>query len=102
MTVERVTDYASRVLADNPGPMTLEGTNTWILRAPDAAQSVVVDPGPLLEDHLREVLDAAGDVTVVLLGGQRRRGEADQHAHRVAPSRSVASDPIRIPARPQA
>ncbi|MFF1823457.1 MBL fold metallo-hydrolase [Kribbella sp. NPDC058245] len=65
--IERVTDYATRVLAANPGPMTLEGTNTWILRAPDATQSIVVDPGPQLEDHLRAVLDAAGDVAVVLL-----------------------------------
>ncbi|GAB3939387.1 MBL fold metallo-hydrolase [Kribbella albertanoniae] len=67
MTAERVTDYATRILAANPGPMTLEGTNTWILRAPGATQSVVVDPGPQLEDHLRAVLDAAGDVAVVLL-----------------------------------
>ena len=67
MTAERITDYATRVLAANPGPMTLEGTNTWILRAPDAARSVVVDPGPMLEEHLREVLDAAGQVAVVLL-----------------------------------
>ncbi|MGW6279018.1 MBL fold metallo-hydrolase [Kribbella sp. NPDC055071] len=63
----RVTDYASLVLADNPGLMTLDGTNTWILRAPNADESVVVDPGPMLEDHLREVLDAAGKVAVVLL-----------------------------------
>jgi glyoxylase-like metal-dependent hydrolase (beta-lactamase superfamily II) len=67
MTSETVTEYATRVLADNPGVMTLDGTNTWILRAPDSDQSVVVDPGPMLEDHLRAVLDAAGDVTVVLL-----------------------------------
>jgi len=64
---ERITDHASRVLAANPGPMTLEGTNTWILQAPDADQSVVVDPGPMLEDHLRTVLEASGDVAVVLL-----------------------------------
>jgi glyoxylase-like metal-dependent hydrolase (beta-lactamase superfamily II) len=63
----RVTDHATLVRADNPGPMTLDGTNTWILRAPDAEQSVVVDPGPLLEDHLRAVLEQAGQVAVVLL-----------------------------------
>ena len=62
-----ITDYATLVRADNPGPMTLEGTNTWILRAPGGSQSVVVDPGPMLEDHLREVLAAAGKVAVVLL-----------------------------------
>ncbi|MFC9687446.1 MBL fold metallo-hydrolase [Kribbella sp. NPDC056951] len=81
MTAERVTDYATRVLAPNPGPMTLEGTNTWILRAPESAadrpdaaadaprtaRSIVVDPGPPLEDHLRAVLAAAGDVAVVLI-----------------------------------
>jgi glyoxylase-like metal-dependent hydrolase (beta-lactamase superfamily II) len=62
-----VTEYATLVRADNPGLMTLDGTNTWILRAPDAERSVVVDPGPMLEDHLRAVLDAAGKVAVVLL-----------------------------------
>ncbi len=67
MSFEPVTDYAGRVRAANPGPMTLDGTNTWILRAPDADQSVVVDPGPMLEDHLAEVLEAAGRVAVVLL-----------------------------------
>ncbi|MFF0338668.1 MBL fold metallo-hydrolase [Kribbella sp. NPDC004875] len=63
----RVTEYATLVRAANPGPMTLEGTNTWILRAPDAEHSVVVDPGPMLEDHLRAVLEEARQVAVVLL-----------------------------------
>ncbi|TDW18660.1 MBL fold metallo-hydrolase [Kribbella kalugense] len=63
----RVTDYASLVLAANPGPMTLDGTNTWILKAPDGERAVVVDPGPMLEDHLTAVLAAAGKVAVVLL-----------------------------------
>jgi glyoxylase-like metal-dependent hydrolase (beta-lactamase superfamily II) len=62
-----MTDYATLVRAGNPGPMTLDGTNTWVLRAPGAEQSVVVDPGPLLEDHLRAVLEQAGKVAVVLL-----------------------------------
>lgn len=62
-----VTDFATLVRADNPGMMTLDGTNTWVLRAPGSDQSVVVDPGPLLEEHLRAVLAVAGDVAVVLL-----------------------------------
>ncbi|MGH8970358.1 MAG: MBL fold metallo-hydrolase [Actinomycetes bacterium] len=46
--------------------MTLEGTNTYVLRAPGAAGSVVVDPGPLDEVHLRRVA-ATGPVELVLL-----------------------------------
>ena len=61
-----VTDRASTVRADNPGLMTLEGTNTWILREPGATRSVVVDPGPPDTAHLDRVLSAAGDVGLVL------------------------------------
>jgi len=61
-----VTDRASFVLAANPGLMTLDGTNTWILREPGAARSVVVDPGPTDDDHLQSILAAAGEVALVL------------------------------------
>ncbi len=61
-----VTDRAMFVLADNPGIMTLDGTNTWILREPGARRSVVVDPGPADEEHLQAVLAAAGEVALVL------------------------------------
>jgi glyoxylase-like metal-dependent hydrolase (beta-lactamase superfamily II) len=47
--------------------MTLDGTNTWVLRAPDGRRSVVVDPGPSEASHLDAVAEAAGDVAVVLL-----------------------------------
>ncbi|GAA1034930.1 MBL fold metallo-hydrolase [Virgisporangium ochraceum] len=50
--------WATLVRAPNPGPMTLDGTNTWLLRAPgSSAGYVVVDPGPLDEAHLRAVAD---------------------------------------------
>jgi glyoxylase-like metal-dependent hydrolase (beta-lactamase superfamily II) len=55
------------VLAPNAGPMTLDGTNTWVLREPGAARSVVIDPGPPDAAHLDAVAAAAGDVAVVLL-----------------------------------
>ena len=48
------------VLAPNANAMTLDGTNTWVLREPGAARSVVVDPGPPDQGHLAAVLAAAG------------------------------------------
>jgi glyoxylase-like metal-dependent hydrolase (beta-lactamase superfamily II) len=55
------------VVADNASVMTLDGTNTWVLREHDGGRSVVVDPGPLDEAHLAAALAAAGDVVSVLL-----------------------------------
>ncbi len=66
MALRPVTPTAGVVLAPNPGPMTLDGTNTWVLRAPGSEGCIVVDPGPLLEDHLAEVA-ALGPVDAVLL-----------------------------------
>ena len=63
----RFGEVARCVLAPNASMMTLDGTNTWILRAPDSSRSVVVDPGPPDESHLDAVAAAAGDVAVVLL-----------------------------------
>ncbi len=64
--VESVSERASVVRAENPGIMTLDGTNTWVLREPGATTSVVVDPGPDDAAHLAAVLEAAGRVGLVL------------------------------------
>jgi glyoxylase-like metal-dependent hydrolase (beta-lactamase superfamily II) len=58
---------AECVLAPNAGPMTLDGTNTWILRSGPTARSVVIDPGPLDDGHLARIAERAGDVRAVLL-----------------------------------
>ena len=63
-------EYGDRgrcVLAPNPGIMTLDGTNTWVLREPGAERAVVIDPGPLDEAHLDAVVAAAGQVDQVLV-----------------------------------
>ena len=57
---------ASVLLCDNPGIMTLDGTNTWVLRAPGSEELVVVDPGPDDSAHI-DRLAALGRVSLVLI-----------------------------------
>jgi glyoxylase-like metal-dependent hydrolase (beta-lactamase superfamily II) len=47
-----------RVVAPNPGPMTLEGTNTYLYGAGPCA---VIDPGPDIDAHLDAIRTAAGE-----------------------------------------
>ena len=54
----QVTERALCVLCPNPGPMTLDGTNTWVLLEPGATEALVIDPGPLDEGHLQAVVAA--------------------------------------------
>jgi glyoxylase-like metal-dependent hydrolase (beta-lactamase superfamily II) len=61
-----VTPVVSVILEDNPGSMTLDGTNTWLLRAPGEEAAVVVDPGYRDEPHLTAVADAAPVALIVL------------------------------------
>ncbi|GAB4100847.1 MBL fold metallo-hydrolase [Sinomonas halotolerans] len=53
-------------LAPNPGPMSLDGTNSYVIAAPGSESVVVVDPGPLDAAHL-DGLAAAGRVELVIL-----------------------------------
>ncbi|MEP6800185.1 MAG: MBL fold metallo-hydrolase [Lapillicoccus sp.] len=57
-----VTTRATCVLEPNPGPMTLDGTNTWVLLEPGADLAVVIDPGELDEAHLQRVLATVADL----------------------------------------
>lgn len=51
---ERLTPLVARVLAPNPSPMTLTGTNTWLI---GQAEVAVVDPGPDLPEHVEAIVE---------------------------------------------
>jgi glyoxylase-like metal-dependent hydrolase (beta-lactamase superfamily II) len=48
----------TRVLAPNPGSMSLDGTNTYVVGEPGSGQAVLVDPGPDDAAHLAAVSEA--------------------------------------------
>ena len=79
--------------------MTLDGTNTWVLREPGARRSVVVDPGPPDESHLDAVAEQAGEVGVVLLTHHHLdHSEAAQRVRRADGLRRTRPRP-GVPAR---
>ncbi|MGH3450999.1 MAG: MBL fold metallo-hydrolase [Haloechinothrix sp.] len=65
--LRQVSPFASVLLENNPSSMTLEGTNSWVVRAPGATASVVIDPGYDDRAHLGKLVEAAGEVALVLL-----------------------------------
>jgi len=55
------TSRARCVLAPNPGMMTLDGTNTWLVAEPGADAVVILDPGPDDEPHLQRICRVAAE-----------------------------------------
>lgn len=64
--LRRVTDTASVLLCDNPGDLTLDGTNTWVLQGPGSDEYVIVDPGPDDGAHIDRIA-ALGRIPLVLI-----------------------------------
>src|SRR5689334_19831793 len=58
--------YIQLVRAPNPGPMTLNGTNTWVITDPGAG-AVVIDPGPAIDSHLEMVLAACQERLIMIV-----------------------------------
>ncbi|NJP34127.1 MBL fold metallo-hydrolase [Micromonospora thermarum] len=92
--------------APNPGPMTLDGTNTWVLRAAPGEPAVVVDPGPADEAHLAAIA-AQGPVGLVLITHghpDHTEGSAPLHdllggTHVLAadPAHTIGGEPLTEP-----
>jgi glyoxylase-like metal-dependent hydrolase (beta-lactamase superfamily II) len=93
-TLRQVTPLAAVVHADNPTPITLEGTNTWLLRAPGETSTIVVDPGPDDEKHLAAVAAAAGNVVQILLThGHPDHSDGARRLHELTGAPVRALDP---------
>ena len=52
---QKVAPDVRRIVANNPGPYTFLGTNTYVV---GSGQVAVVDPGPADEDHLKAIAGA--------------------------------------------
>lgn len=82
------------VLAPNPGLMTLDGTNTWLIAEPGGATAIVVDPGPDDEAHLQRVLQLAAsqDLRIADIVLTHRHGDHSAGAPRLA---ELTGAPVR-------
>jgi glyoxylase-like metal-dependent hydrolase (beta-lactamase superfamily II) len=70
-----------RVLANNPGPFTGPGTNTWLVE--DGGETVVIDPGPVDRAHMDRVLEK--------IEGLRPTGVLVTHTH---PDHAPMANPL--------
>jgi glyoxylase-like metal-dependent hydrolase (beta-lactamase superfamily II) len=92
-----VTETASVLLCNNPGLMTLDGTNTWVLRGPGSDEMVIVDPGPDDDEHIAKIAEL-GAIPLVLISHKHEdhTGAIDKIVERTgAVVRSVGSGFLR-------
>ena len=92
-----VTETASVLLCNNPGLLTLEGTNTWVLCGPGSDEMVIVDPGPDDDEHIAKVAEL-GKIPLVLISHKHEdhTGGIDKIVERTgAVVRSVGSGFLR-------
>nr|WP_296074210.1 MBL fold metallo-hydrolase [uncultured Actinoplanes sp.] len=110
-TLNGLPAWVTLVRAPNPGPMTLDGTNTWVLRAPGEECAVVIDPGPLHERHLARVAELGPFRYIMVthrhhdhVEGAARLSElsdktpvlAADPAYGTPPDRTITTDGLRI------
>jgi glyoxylase-like metal-dependent hydrolase (beta-lactamase superfamily II) len=80
------------VLAPNPGPMTLEGTNSYAISAADAAGTVIVDPGPDDAGHIAKLVALRPELILIThRHGDHTEASAELHRLTGAPVRAADS-----------
>lgn len=88
------------IRADNPGPFTLTGTNSWVVGRDPAW---LVDPGPALDDHvetLTGVLKRRGGLAgLILTHGHADHTDATAAVRRCFPDAFVAAAGGRVDVR---
>lgn len=87
-----------RIVAPNPGPMTLDGTNTYLVER--AGRAFVIDPGPADPGHLTRVRDA-GEALGGIAGTLLTHGHGD-HAEGASALGAVVLWPPAGPPREDA
>ena len=80
------------VRANNPSPMTLEGTNSYVLDCGDGA-ALVLDPGPNMPEHLDALVDAAAALGATIRYIALTHGHGD-HAAAVATLAARTGAPV--------
>ncbi|GAA1597723.1 MBL fold metallo-hydrolase [Actinoplanes couchii] len=102
--VDRLPGWVTLLLAPNPGPMTLDGTNTWIVRAPGSDRATVIDPGPLDESHLRRIAGHDGIERILITHGHHDHVEGAARLSELldgvpvraaSPAHCVGGEPLR-------
>lgn len=92
MSADVLPEWATLIRCDNPGPMTLDGTNTYVLDTGDGTV-LVVDPGPLDEDHLARVADDRAVAFAMLTHGHPDHAEGAGRFAALAGCDVYARDP---------
>ncbi|MER0239593.1 MBL fold metallo-hydrolase [Fulvimarina sp. MAC8] len=84
-----------RVTADNPGPMTFKGTNSYVVGNADVC--VLIDPGPEDEAHLGALSEAVGSRCVEAVMLTHRHGD---HSGLVTSARKRFDAPLLAASSP--
>ncbi len=86
-----VSERVVRITAPNPSPMTLDGTNTYIVLG--ASGALVIDPGPIDRPHQDAVLEAIASHNVPLQAILVTHGHPD-HAPGAGPLHRRTGAPV--------